>query len=89
MKICILTQPLKFNYGGILQAYALQRFLINCGHDPITLNYEKRYTLSIKSVIKRIIVRLIFGKRISVFGRYIFPEMNKHLMRFVQEKSVR
>ena len=26
MKVLILTQPLGPNYGGILQAYALQRF---------------------------------------------------------------
>lgn len=24
MRICILTQPLHTNYGGLLQAYALQ-----------------------------------------------------------------
>ena len=28
-KILILTQPLGFNYGGILQAYALQSVLKN------------------------------------------------------------
>ena len=27
MKIAILTQPLKTNFGGILQAYALQTIL--------------------------------------------------------------
>ena len=31
MKICILTQPLKCNYGGILQAYALQKTLKDMG----------------------------------------------------------
>lgn len=33
MKIGILTQPLMRNYGGILQAYALQRVLQQMGHD--------------------------------------------------------
>ena len=27
MRICILTQPLHTNYGGLLQAYALQAIL--------------------------------------------------------------
>jgi len=33
MKIGILTLPLHHNYGGILQAYALQTFLKNQGHE--------------------------------------------------------
>ena len=41
MKIGILTQPLKTNYGGILQNYALQEILRDMGHDPITLRIGK------------------------------------------------
>jgi len=33
MKICILTQPLQTNYGGLLQAYALQSVLEGLGHE--------------------------------------------------------
>lgn len=33
MKIGILTLPLHTNYGGILQAYALQTVLERMGHD--------------------------------------------------------
>lgn len=36
MKICILTQPLHTNYGGLLQAYALQTVLKRMGHDAVT-----------------------------------------------------
>ena len=36
MKIGILTQPLGENYGGILQAYALQKVLRNLGHQAWT-----------------------------------------------------
>lgn len=32
----ILTQPLHINYGGVLQAYALQRVLRDMGHDVVT-----------------------------------------------------
>lgn len=38
MKIAILTQPLKKNYGGILQAYALQKTLKELGHEAITID---------------------------------------------------
>ncbi len=36
MKICILTHPLHNNYGGLLQAYALQKVLRDMGHDVVT-----------------------------------------------------
>lgn len=38
MKIGILTQPLRNNYGGLLQNYALQKVLKDAGHTPITLD---------------------------------------------------
>lgn len=38
MKIGILTQPLTNNYGGLLQAYALQTILERMGHEVIILN---------------------------------------------------
>lgn len=40
MKIGILTQPLKYNYGGILQNYALQQVLIGAGHSVETLDWD-------------------------------------------------
>lgn len=36
MKICVLTLALKKNYGGILQAYSLQKYLENKGHKVVT-----------------------------------------------------
>lgn len=38
MKIGILTQPLQFNYGGLVQAFALQTILEQMGHDVEVLN---------------------------------------------------
>lgn len=37
-KVAILTQPLGPNYGGILQAFALQHVLREMGHHPITID---------------------------------------------------
>ncbi len=39
MKIGIVTQPLKLNYGGYLQAWALQEKLRQMGHSPMTIDY--------------------------------------------------
>ncbi len=38
MRIAILTQPLRYNYGGILQNFALQTVLKRMGHDVVTLD---------------------------------------------------
>lgn len=40
MKIGILTQPLRHNYGGTLQNYALQAFLRTKGHQPVTIDLD-------------------------------------------------
>lgn len=43
MKIGILTQPLSYNYGGLLQAYALQTVLERLGHEVVILNRPMPY----------------------------------------------
>lgn len=42
MKIGILTLPLEANYGGLLQAYALQKILRDMGHDVYTIDWHNR-----------------------------------------------
>ena len=41
MRIGILTLPLHVNYGGILQAYALQTVLEKLGHEIHVLEKKK------------------------------------------------
>lgn len=40
MKVGIVTLPLHTNYGGILQAYALQTVLTRMGHDVKVIDYD-------------------------------------------------
>lgn len=54
MRICILTQPLQTNYGGLLQAYALQTILKRMGHEVWT--EDRRYP---KYSIKRFIAKIL------------------------------
>lgn len=71
MNIAILTLPLHTNYGGILQAYALQTILERMGHDVYVIE-KKRKPLSLPiykmpfSYGKRIIKNLI-GRRFPLF----------------------
>ncbi|WP_346992890.1 polysaccharide pyruvyl transferase family protein [Alteromonas gracilis] len=41
MKVAILTQPLGHNYGGLLQAYALQHAILKLGADVVTVDRRK------------------------------------------------
>jgi hypothetical protein len=43
MKIAIITHPLAYNIGGLLQNFALQRVLIKLGHQPITFDQTTGY----------------------------------------------
>lgn len=65
MKVGILTQPLTTNYGGLLQAYALQKILENLGHDATTIDrrFEKKSHLK---KIYRSIADFIKYKRIPL-----------------------
>lgn len=40
MKVAIMTQPLGKNYGGIIQAWALQQVLKSAGHEPVTIDRQ-------------------------------------------------
>lgn len=59
-KIAILTQPLITNFGGTLQAFALQKILIDKGYEVETINYqysEMSWFKKILSFLKNYIVR--------------------------------
>ena len=63
MKIGIITLPLHTNYGGILQAYALQTVLERMGHEVEILEEPHEYKrASLKRYIRRVLKKCI-GKR--------------------------
>jgi len=44
IRVGILTQHFLFNYGGIVQNYALQQVLIKQGYEPLTFEHDTCYT---------------------------------------------
>lgn len=52
MKIAILTWLHNGNYGTLLQAYALQRFLKREGYDVSNINYKPSTIEKAKNLIK-------------------------------------
>lgn len=71
MKIGILTQPLHNNYGGLLQAYALQKFLRNQGNDVLTVDFacnRKPHLWGLKGIVINMIRKYLLRRSIaSVF----------------------
>lgn len=90
MKVAILTQPLRTNYGGILQNYALQQCLQDMGHEPYTLDLIRDLRFPFWKVPGRL-VKAALGR--SPFSRVLY-EINyqkdyklftAHTRRFVSE----
>lgn len=69
MKIAIITQSLKYNYGGILQNYALQQTLRSMGHDVETMEFLPG-TDSIKGIAIALLKTLFF-KLVDDKGRFL------------------
>lgn len=80
MKICILTQPLHSNYGGLLQAFALQTILKRMGHRVWTVDWAHdlsywRWALGccrtlILRVMKRNVPFPVLPYRVKYMRRY-------------------
>lgn len=60
-KVLILTQPLRTNYGGLLQAFALQNVVKELGFEVFTDNPFFLRKLSLKSKVKDLLARFVYG----------------------------
>lgn len=60
-KVLILTQPLRTNYGGLLQAYALQKVVKDLGFEVFTDNPFFLGSLSLKKRLKDFAARFVYG----------------------------
>lgn len=93
MKIGILTLPLHTNYGGILQAYALQTVVERMGHFAEILNCSQIKKIPAKWPLvfgKRIVKKYILGRKIVVFSEKLhnkfYPELSKNTQRFISSR---
>lgn len=89
-RICVVTFYNQ-NYGAFLQAYALQKFLINAGYDPFVLNYNysKDHTVfgvplirikSPYSFVKSVIYRMLIYKTSRKNDRVISEAAEKNIV---------
>ena len=82
MRIGIITQPLRYNYGGILQNFALQTVLKRMGHEVVTLDGEvkTKYTLKRKLIIfLRNLILSLRDKNNKILGVLSFQTTNEIL----------
>ncbi len=86
MKIGILTQPLRTNYGGLLQAYALQTVLNRLGHEVLIIN--RCYTDPTKSLLPKVlrIKNIIIGRDVACKNINEITFAEKNISRFIKEK---
>lgn len=86
MKIGILTLPLHTNYGGILQAFALQTTLERMGHEVTVINLDRKpHSYSIGDIIKQFIKRVLSSVLSLRFYEYynIRKEVNMRYNNFL------
>lgn len=91
MKIGILTQPLWFNYGGLLQNYALQKVLQRMGHEVYTIDRQPDMKYSYSPIhMAGYIVRLI--KRYIFFNKNIKtswnPNVSKSTFMYISQNTL-
>lgn len=88
MKICILTQYLGSNYGGLLQNYALQTVLKRLGHEVWTED-RRPNKLPILDTLKQVpLLRFLCGKKNKKRFRPSLAEkaiIEEHTRQFVQD----
>ncbi len=93
-KVGILTFHYTNNYGGVLQAIALQKIIENLGHDAEIINfipagYSPEEALFFKRVLKRDIRKLLKGSLdLSIFkaDNWNLAEKRKHIC-VISEKT--
>lgn len=80
MKIAIMTQPLGKNYGGIMQAWALQQVLKRMGHEVVTIDRQPDQPgLAYKAA------RLAYRAGMKAIGKRKAPiNLEKHLPTILQ-----
>ena len=93
MRIGILTLPLHTNYGGILQAYALQTVLERMGHEASVITTPNKAELPVwkwpYSYPKRMIRKYILGKNEPVFFESyynrVYPIVSQYTLQFINK----
>lgn len=86
--IAILTLPLSTNFGGNLQAFALQKILLNMGFEVETLNYRQKMNSDIWKLLSTFKQKIFFNKKIHHFFRNELHIIGANHEKFIKENLV-
>lgn len=88
MNVGIVTQPLRNNYGGILQNYALQQVLIKNGHQAFTIDWQfkriPRWKI-IASYVKVFVLNSFLGHK----AKFPYYQPNKEETEIISQNNSR
>lgn len=88
MRIGILTLPLHTNYGGILQAYALQTVLERMGHEVVVFDRPYKFNISFFKKLfvypKRFLIKYILRKNVFIKWEKLANHNNLQIRKFTQ-----
>ena len=85
MKIGILTCYYAYNYGGILQAYALQEYLKSKGHVVEFVNYNNK---TVKDYYRYVNLKKIPTNRLLSCLKYVITSLSRLPFRVVRYKRM-
>lgn len=93
MKIAIISLPLHTNYGGIIQAYALQTVLQKMGHEIIVIDKDriirrtkkKQFISLIKFYVKRILKKEKTTYKSDAIKNYETKIKEQHTRNFINK----
>lgn len=88
MKIAIMTQPLGKNYGGIMQAWALQQVLKRMGHEPVTVDRRpdaQGIAYKLARLSYRAALRAIGKRKASINLEQHLPSILQHTRAFIDQ----
>jgi hypothetical protein len=88
MKIAIMTQPLGDNYGGIMQAWALQQVLKKMGHEPVTIDRrpeQRSATYKAARLAYRVAMKAVGKRKRPIYFERHLPTLLQHTRSFINQ----
>lgn len=89
MRIGILTLPLHTNYGGILQAYALQTVLERMGHEVVVIDTPNVKPMPSYLTLCKRFVKKALGQKVGVFAEHYhnttYPIISQYTQPFIDK----
>lgn len=82
MKVGLLTLPLLYNYGAILQAYALHKVINDMGCECVLIDKELPvypYYRRPLSIINRLLQRFILGEKCQIYPYWMPKRVERHI----------